>query len=222
MADVTSQNIVGYAKGNLCNGATLATAQFQKVGGEGFSLFNIKPSTYGTSLYQVDSFGFPQTSYLWTDCGGPDWDTPDVWVNFDTNEFVEDVPFNDGDALFISGSATTDTIQTSGQVGEKEVKVMLCNGATLAGNPFPVAVKVNDLIASTYGTSLYKVDSFGFPQTSYLWTDCGGPDWDTPDVWVDEDNNIVENVKVAAGEGLLVAATSDEQFLVIPAPELDK
>ena len=185
-------------------------------------MFDIKPSSYGTTAYQVDSFGVPQTMYLWTDCGGEGWDTPDVWVNVDTNEIIEDVPLGVGDALFIQGTANTDTFLSSGQVCTDDAKVFLCNGGTLVGNPYPVDIKVNDIIASTYGTTLYKVDSFGIPQTMYLYTDCGGEGWDTPDVWVVADTNefISDEILIEAGQGIFVQATDTKDYIELPAPEL--
>ena len=69
--------------------------------------------------------------------------------------------------------------------------------------------------------NLNKLDDHGYVIATYTWSDAGGEGWDTPDVWVDDDNNIIDNVNFAPGEGLWVGGTSTSQYLNIPAPELN-
>lgn len=214
--------IVGYSSNKLQNGITIATSQFKNIGIEGtkFDIADIKPNTYGTAFYQTDSYGIPGTMYTWTDCGGPDWDTPDVWVD-ESNEIIDSKEFTVGDGLVILGSSTDDAIQSAGEVMQEDVVFELRNGLTFVGNPFPVSVKVCDLLPNAYGVAFYKVDSYGIPQTMYTYTDCGGPDWDTPDVWVDEANEIVdEKFEIEAGSGICVLGTSATDTITFPAPEL--
>lgn len=215
------KNIVGYAKNKLQNGMTIVTSQFNSIGKNGkFNISRLVPSAYGTSFYQTDSYGFPQSTYTWTDCGGPDWDTPNVWVD-GSNEIVASFEFDVGDGLVVLGSANTDEIQSSGNVAQEDVVFELCNGMTFVGNPFPSPVVARELTPNAYGVAFYKVDSYGFPQATYTWTDCGGPDWDTPNVWVDESNEIIgDNITIGSGEGVCILGSSDTDTITIPAPEL--
>ena len=216
-----AESIVGYANNNLQNGMTIVTAQFNSIGKNGkFNLSTLVPNTYGTSFYLTDSYGFPLSTYTWTDCGGQDWDTPNVWVD-DANNIISSSEFDIGEGLVILGTSNADKIQSSGNVVCEDVLFELRNGMTFVGNPFPTSVVARELIPNAYGTAFYKVDSYGFPQDTYTWTDCGGPDWDTPDVWVDESNEILsDNLVLTPGEGICVLGNSDTDTITIPAPEL--
>ena len=218
---------VGYAQSGLRNGASLTSAQFTNVTGDQFDLENFIPT--GDDVYNavaintIDAYGFVTATYTWTDAGGEGWDTPNVWVD-DDNNIVENVKFAPGQGLWVNGADTAQGLQSAGKVSKVDVAVQLQNGATLCGNPFPVSVALNDIYPT--GDDVYNavainlLDEYGFVTATYTWTDAGGEGWDTPDVWVDDDNNIMENVTFAPGQGLWVNGASGTQYLNIPAPEL--
>ena len=186
------------------------------------SLSPLGDDTYNNVVVQtLDAFGYTSTSYTWTDAGGEGWDTIG-WVD-DENNIVTDVTFAPGAALWISGSSTSQSLQSAGKVGTSDVAIQLRNGGTSAGNPFPVNITVGDLVPSgedTYNNvAIAFLDAFGYTSTSYTWTDAGGEGWDTIG-WVDDENNIVTDVSIPAGQGLWISGSSDAQYLTFPAPEL--
>ena len=210
------------------HGFSLIAPQFEDVGGGKFSIGNLKPT--GSDLYgnvaitQIDSFGGALAQYVWSDCGGKEWNIPDVWVD-NENNVVTDVSFLPGEALWTQASSSSQNLQSSGQVPVADAVVQLRHGFTLAGNAYPIMVKVNDLLPS--GNDLYGniaitiIDSFGGAVEQYVWSDCGGVNWDIKDVWVDGENNVVDNnSEIGPGQGLWVQASSDAQFLTFPAPEI--
>ena len=223
-----SANVVGYAGSTLRNGATLATAQFADVGGAGLTITNFKPTgedAYNNvNINRLDEYGYVIATYTWSDAGGEGWDTPDVWVD-DDNNIITDVTFAPGEAALVNGVSTSQGLQSAGEVTLSDLSVQLKNGATLVGNGFPLPVSIADVYPT--GEDIYnnvninKLDQYGYVIATYTWSDAGGEGWDTPDVWVDDDNNIITTVNFAAGEGFLVNGSSTSQYLNIPAPELN-
>ena len=136
---------------------------------------------------------------------------------------MTDVTFEPGQALWVLGSSSSQGLQTSGKVGTSDVQIQLRYGGTLAGNPFPVKITLGDLIPTgedTYNNvSVQILDAYGYTQTNYSWTDAGGEGWDEIG-WVDDDNNLVTNVEIEAGQGLWVLGSNSNQYLRFPAPEL--
>ena len=192
-----------------------------------FSLESFTPTgddVYGAvTINKLDAYGFVIATYTWTDAGGEGWDTPDVWVD-DDNNIVENITFAPGEGLMVGGAAVSQGLQSAGKVGTADVAVQLRNGATLCGNPFPVSAALDDIYPTgddVYGAvSINTLDAYGFVTATYTWTDAGGEGWDTADVWVDDDNNIINNVTFDPGQGLWVNGASTSQYLRIPAPEL--
>jgi hypothetical protein len=226
---LASANVVGYAGTSLQNGATIVTPQFSDVGASTFDLTKFQP--VGSECYNnvsisvLDEYGAPLKIYSWTDAGGADWDTADVWVDTDDNSIVTSIPLLPGQAVFVQGSSSDQLLQSAGQVREEDVTLQLQNGCTLGGNPFPVKFGLADILPT--GTECYNnisisvLDEYGAPLKIYSWTDAGGPEWDTADVWVDtDDNSIVTSVDVNAGSGLFIQGSNSEQYLTFPAPEL--
>ena len=219
-------NLVGYAQSGLKQGGTLATPQFLNVADEsGMPITALVPTgddTYNNIAVQtLDAYGYTQDSYTWTDAGGDGWDEIG-WVN-DDNAIVTDVVFAPGQALWVQGSSVDQALQTAGKVGKSDVSVQLKQGGTLSGNPFPVNLTIADLIPSgddTYNNiAVQTLDAYGYTVDSYTWTDAGGDSWDQIG-WVNDDNEIVTDVVINAGQGLWIQGSSTSQYLTFPAPEL--
>ena len=204
----------------------MATPQFINIGSdEGMPITSLVPTgndTYNNIAIQtLDAAGYTVDSYAWTDAGGESWDQIG-WVD-DENNLVTDVVFAPGQALWVQGSSDSQALQTAGQVCESDISVKLRLGGTLAGNPFPVAIKIGDLLPigdDTFNNvAIQTLDAAGYTVNSYAWTDAGGESWDQIG-WVDDENNIVTELEIAAGQGLWIQGTSDTQYIRFPAPEL--
>lgn len=155
--------------------------------------------------------------YTWNDWM---YSTP-CWVDEDLNE-VTDVSFAPGQGLWVYGADTTQGLQSAGQVSTTDTVVQLRNGATPTGNPYPVSIALQDIVAEGEGTSdsvnIRVLDAAGrtVAGSDYTWND-----WMfASPCWVDEDLNAVENVEFAAGQGLWVYGASANQSIRFPAPEL--
>lgn len=162
----------------------------------------------------LDAAGRTLASYAWND-----WacDTP-CWVN-DDFEKVEGVTIDPGQGLWVQGLSLDQGIQTSGQVGREDVIVVLTTGCTAAGNPFPVAINLQDIVADGVEVSdnvvIQTLDAAGRTLTSYAWNDwaCENP------CWVNDDFEKVEGVTIAPGQGVWVQGLSNEQSIRFPASE---
>lgn len=197
----------------------MVVPQFVTVGSAGstISLDAIAPT--GDSLDDVNiqllsSGGTTVRTYSWNTYM---YDTP-RWVDDDMVE-VSGITFATGQGLWVVGSASSQTLQSAGEVSLKDVAVQLQNGATATGNPFPVSVALADIYPT--GSDLDDVNiqllsSGGTTLTTYSWNTYM---YDTPR-WVDDDMVEVSGVTFAAGQGLWVIGSADTQYLNFPAPEL--
>lgn len=198
----------------------MATAQFLNVSSsETIPLEAFVPTGDNTSdnvaIQTLDAAGYTVDNYLWND-----WiaETP-CWVN-DSFEVVEGVSFAPGQGLWVYGSSADQGIQSAGKVGTIDVSVQLRNGGTVTGNPFPISVALQDIIALGDDTSdnvaIQTLDAAGYTVDNYLWND-----WiaETP-CWVNDSFEVVEDVTFEPGQGLWVYGSSNAQYLQFPAPEL--
>lgn len=101
------------------------------------------------------------------------------------------------------------------------MSVQLRAGATATGNPFPVAVNLDDIIPEGSGTSdsvvIQTLDAAGGTIDSYAWND-----WMYgKGCWVDSYFAEATGVTFTPGQGLWVYGASDAQYLHFPAPELN-
>ena len=163
----------------------------------------------------MDAFGYTVDSYLWND-----WvaEQP-CWVD-DAFEPVEGVVVSPAQGLWVGGASSAQGIQTAGKVGSSDVLFQLRTGYAATGNPFPVALDLQEIVAVGDGTSdtvnLQTLDAFGYTVDSYLWND-----WvaEQP-CWVNDSFEPVEGVSIAPGQGLWIGGASSEQYIQFPAPEL--
>ena len=218
--------VVGYAQTDLQNGGTLAVPQFVNVGSsKEINLQTIKPTGDDTSdnvsVQTLDAYGRTATSYMWINWAGENSDQ-EAWVD-DEYTVVEGVTVAPGAGLFVLGSSAEQGLQTAGKVETSDVVVTLRNGATCTGNPFPVELDLQDIVAEGDDTSdnvsLQTLDAYGRTATSYMWINWAGENSDQ-EAWVDDEYTIVQNVKFAPGAGLFVLGSSNSQSIRFPAPEL--
>ena len=218
-AAIESSNIVGYAQNNLQTGFTMATSQFLPVTGTGISLESIVPNRVNAVTIQLlSSAGVMVQSYQYMDWAGPDYDQT-AWADLDGN-IAENVVFAPGQGLWIQAAESTDAITTAGAVGFDDVTVSLRAGFTAVGNPFPVAIPLQDIVASQVNTTTIQLLSpAGVMLESYQYMDWAGPDYNQT-AWADLDGNIAEDVVIQPGQGLWIQAASTEDSITFPAPEL--
>ena len=209
---------MGYAQSGLKTGYSLVTPQFLSISTEAMPLESISATgdeaSDNVEIQTLDAFGYTVDSYVWND-----WvsETP-CWVDGDYNP-VEGVTFAAGQGLWVGGTPNNG-LQSAGKVGSEDVTFTLRTGYIAAGNPFPVSVDLQDIVAVGDETSdnveIQTLDAFGYTVDSYVWND-----WvsETP-CWVDGDYNPVEGVTFVAGQGLWIGGASTEQAVRFPAPEL--
>lgn len=222
---IESANIVGYGQSNLRNGATMITPQFSPITGNTISLDSLVPTgsdlADNVNIRVLDAYGrtLSGCEYAWNDWvdeNGPCWANEDY-------EKVTGVTFAPGQGLWVYGKTTSQGLQSCGQVGLADVVVTLRNGGTPTGNPFPVAVDLQDIVPEGEdlpdNVNIRVLDAYGrtISGCEYAWNDWvdeNGP------CWANEDYEKVEGVSFDAGQGLWVYGKNTSQSLRFPAPEL--
>ena len=214
--------IVGYASNGLQNGATMVVPQFIDAGSDSeIDLQSIvatgDEASDNVQIQTLDSHGYTVDSYDWNN-----WANAEAcWV--DANwEKVEGVTFKQVQGLLVRGSLTTQGFQSAGKVSLTDVVVQLCNGATQTGNPFPVAINLQDILAegdyASDNIQIQTVDSHGYTVDAYDWND-----WANAEAcWVDANWKKVEGVTFKPGQGFLVMGGlyAPAQSIRLPAPDL--
>lgn len=163
----------------------------------------------------LDAYGRTADTFEWND-----WATESAcWVDGDWNR-VEDVTVAPGQGLWLMGSSSSQGLQSAGKVGTSDVVVTLRNGGTTTGNPYPISMDLQDILAegeeASDNVQIQTLDAYGRTVETYEWND-----WATESAcWVDGDWNRVEEVSILPGQGLWVMGSSSEQSLRFPAPEL--
>lgn len=214
-----SVNTVGYGQNVLREGYSLVAAQFTGTGNTALSLDGLTAVGDDTSdnvtLSTVDEFGTPVATYAWNDWAAAN----PCWVD-DSFVPVEDITVTAGMAFWTSGSSDGQAVMSAGEVGLSDVVVILREGYTLVGNPFPVSVALQDIVAggdeASDNVTLSTIDEYGTPIVTYAWNDWAAAE----PCWVDESFVPVESVTFAPGVGLWTSGSNDTQFIRIPAPEL--
>ena len=210
--------VVGYANTDLVNGFKMISAQFMPVGEAGgydiqkivatgedvegeVSLQTLTASGRANEIFSWDTWMFVEDEPAWVD---------DVGVS--TRKFAP------GEALWVQGKVGY-TLQTAGQVGTNDVVVSLVNGFVAIGNPFPVSVNIQDIVATGEDVegevSLQTLTASGRANEIFSW-----------DTWmfVEDEPAWVDDVGIATrdfvpGEGLWVQGKVG-YTLRIPAPTL--
>ena len=215
---------MGYAQNGLQNGATMVAPQFLNVGvSEAMPIEALTPTgsdTEGVEIQTLTALGYTDKFYTWNT-----WMYSEpCWVDGDWNP-VSDVSFEAGSGLWIQGSSTAQGFQSAGKVGKADVNVQLRNGATAAGNPFPVAIDLNDILPNggedsnvdLEGVEIQTLTALGYTDKFYTWNT-----WMYSEpCWVDADWNTVTGVTFDPGQGLWIQGSSTAQYIRFPAPEFN-
>ena len=197
----------------------MVTGQFVPVSSESIELQSIvatgDEASDNVCIETLDAYGRMAESYSWND-----WAYESAcWVD-DGYEKVEGVTFAPGTGLWVQGAGSTQGIQTAGKVGSSDVTIDLRAGFTAVGNPYPVSVNLQDIIALGDETSdnvcIETLDAYGRMVESYSWNDWAAEE----PCWVNDSYEKVEGVTFAPGDGLWVQGSSSGQSLRFPAPEL--
>lgn len=214
-AEVTSENIVGYANYELAQGFVMTSPQFRSISSSGG--YNVKDivangaDLNSISIQTLDTAGRTDKSFVWNDWM---YETA-CWV--DDNLDVADYTLAEGASVWVQG-ASGYTIQTAGEVATSDVTVELADGFVAVGNPFPVSVNIQDLIATgadLNDISIQTLDVAGRTDKSFIWNDWM---YDSP-CWVDDDMNEA-NYQLAPGEGMWIQG-KEGYTIRIPAPEIN-
>lgn len=217
LSNSTIATIVGYAQSGLRENGTLVVPQFIPVANTEIPLDTLVATGDDVNDVQVqtlDEYGRTVDSYTWNDYM---YDNA-CWVNDDMEE-VTGVSFPAGQGFFVLGSSTSQALQSAGKVGTSDITVRLRENATLTGNPFPVSVALQDIVATgddVNSVQIQTLDEYGRTVDSYTWNDYMYDDA----CWVNDDMEEVTGITFAPGQGLFVLGSTTEQFLRFPAPEL--
>lgn len=214
-----SSNTVGYGQNGIRSGYSLVTAQFTGIGGTSAPLDALSAigdeASDNVALSTVDEFGTAIDTYTWNDWAA----TTPCWVN-DSYEPVTGVTVTPGMAFWVGGSSNSQGVQSAGEVGVEDVVVSLRSGYTLVGNPFPVSIALQDVVAggdeAADNVALSTIDEFGTAIDTYTWNDWAAAE----PCWVNDSYEPVEGVTFAPGEGLWAGGSNNSQYVRFPAPEL--
>ena len=213
-----SANVVGYSATDLVDGNKLISAQFLQIGSdEGYDIQNIVATgddvESSVFLQTLTASGKADESFSW-----------DTWM------FVEDKPawidedgiatrkFAPGEALWVQGKIGY-SLQTSGEVSAEDAIINLLDGNVAVGNPFPVKVNIQDIVATGANVEesvfLQTLTTSGKADESFSWDT-----WmfveDEP-AWIDDEGIATRDFN--PGEGIWVQGKAG-YTLRIPAPVL--
>ena len=210
---------VGYAQSGLKSGGTLVTPQFAAVSGGTYSLSDLVATgddiVDNVEVQTLDAYGRTVNSYIWVDYLS---ENP-CWMDNDTFEEAT-ANISAGQGLWIFGSTAEQAVQSAGKVETSDVAVALINGASAVGNPYPVSVSIQDVIAVgddiVDNVEIQTLDAYGRTINSYIWVDYLS---ENP-CWMDNDTFEEAEATISGGQALWVFGTSSEQTIRFPAPEL--
>ena len=216
---IQSSNTVGYGQNGLRFGYSLVTPQFTGIGGTALSLDALQgvgsDASDNVNLAMVDEYGAAITTYTWNDWAAAE----PCWVD-DSYAPVSDVTVSAGQAFWTGGSSSDQLIRSAGEVCFQDVVVSLRFGYTLVGNPFPVSLALQDIVAggdeASDNVTMATIDEYGAAITTYTWNDWAAAE----PCWVDDSYAPVTDVTFAPGEGLWTGGSNNSQFVRFPAPEL--
>ena len=155
MGDVESSEIVGYSVKELSEGNQAVATQFYTIGKDGVSLLDL---TFDTSAQEkiagtlriqlLDAHGYTTQEYCYFKGMTRGIYTTDGWYNMKDDKLItadNDPLFKNGQGLWL-GSPDGVKLTTAGGVLKDDQCFELQDGNTMIANPFPVAVKLLDLV----------------------------------------------------------------------------
>ena len=238
---------VGYATETFTEDGSKAIApQFVAIGQNGIKLTDITFDIGETAkvsgelnIQLLNKNGFMDKSYSYYKGQGSRTKHPvDGWYDEDTGLIIseenENIPFFEkGTGLWVSGLESF-KMTVSGEVVKTPLATTFDeDGSKLIANPFPVAVKLTDMVFDIGETAkvsgelnIQLLNKNGFMDKSYSYYKGQGSRTKHPvDGWYDEDTGLIiseenENIPVfTAGVALWVSAL-EGWSVTIPAPKL--
>ena len=229
MADIVSSDIVGYTQTTLADDSQAISVGFTEVGGTGFNLTSITPNVDGPCyggiyIEMLDSAGYTiegGTYYWYQNTSGF---RDDGWYNDDGDkigEDVDDVVFNPGDGLWLTG-IDGEALTTAGKVFQADLGLTLADDSQMLGNPYATSIGLAANIEVDAGGPCYggiyieMLDSAGYTIEggTYYWYQSTGGFRD--DGWYNDDGDKigedVDDVTFPAGTGLWVCGIEDAEF----------
>ena len=230
---VESKNVVGYNSNALRQGSIAIAPQFQGIGSADGS-YDLQQITCNdaadTATFTIlDEVGLDTGFYSWTIWYDPLWTFTDYekcWINGDGTK-AEGVTIHPGDALWVSGSSTEQLFMSSGEVGQKDVSVVLRKGSLMTGNSSPVAIDLQDIVCNDAADTVTFtiLDEVGLDTGFYSWTIWYDPLWTFTDYekcWINGDGTKAEGVTIEPGQGLWVTGSVDPADPEHPDPTVDQ
>ena len=242
MGDVESSEIVGYSVKELSEGNQAVATQFYTIGKDGVSLLDLTFDTsaqekiLGTLRIQIlDANGITTKTYAYfKNAGSRSSYGVDGWYDMhgDTLITAENDPlFKNGQGLWL-GSPAGVKLTTAGGVLKDSQCFELKNGNTMIANPFPVSVKLLDLVlGGTFDTAekilgtirIQILDANGITTKTYAYfKNAGSRSSYGADGWYDMHGDVLitndNNPSFAAGEALWFGGI-DGATVTFPAPK---
>ena len=188
---------------------------------------DVEGSCFGDICIEIlNSAGFTTQTYYWYQNAGF---RDDGWYNDDDDkigEDVDDVVFNPGDGLWLTG-IDGEVLTTAGKVFQADVSLTLADDKQMLGNPYASAIGLAENIEvdtedPCYGdVCIEMLNAAGYTETTYYWYKNAGF---RADGWFnDDDDQIgedVDDVTFSAGQGLWVSGIDGAEFKItspIPA-----
>ena len=228
VADVTSENVVGYAGGAARQGNKIMGAQFGAIGeGKAIDLTTIKVTGYeeateGELKMQVlDNLGRGGKTYYFYDVPGE----LVGWLDGNDDPVAEGaVMIEPGEGMWTYAPNADFGVQTSGEVLSSGIMVTLRQGNKMVVNTTPVAVDLTKIEVDGYEEAtegevkMQVLDNLGRGGKTYYFYDVPGELVG----WLDgNDDPVVEGaVMIEPGEGMWTYAPSTAYSVTLPGVEL--
>jgi len=205
LAQGTDSNVVGYVNTQGENGATLLAPMFVACDGTGEARLEHITGNFEEwvdTLQILDDTLVTSTLYWWIDVDGLG---KCVWSE-DTLTDDSAVTIPRGAGVVISSAAAT--IQNAGEVATTGVVIECDPGASVLGNPIPVAIKLGSISFTgleEWEDTLQLLDGTLVTSTLYWWVDVDG--LGTP-VWSEDTLADDSNVELAPGAGFVLSSAN--------------
>ena len=234
-------NIVGYTKVALKgNDYTMVGMGFEGCGtGQKVKITDLAGDFYG-DLSDAEAMVFDQLMIWDRDAGYRNYYYSDntgyapydkIWLDEGFMPVGDIDAIKSGEAFWFKRNLGPTPLTISGQVATNDVKITLVGtGYTMVGNPFPVEIKVSDLIGDFYG-DLSDAEAMVFDQLMIWDRDAGYRNYYFSDntgyapydkIWLDEGFMPVGDADtIKPGEAFLFKRNIGSTTLTLPAPVIN-
>ena len=240
MGDVESSEIVGYSVKELSEGNQAVATQFYTIGKDGVTLLDL---TFDTSAQEqiagtlriqlLDAHGYTTQEYQYYKGMTRGAHKIDGWYDINNGVIItadNDPLFKNGQGLWL-GSPAGVKLTTAGGVLKDSQCYELIDGNTMIANPFPVAVKLLDLVLDGTAKTAEQIpgtiriqllDAHGYTTQEYQYYKGMTRGAHKIDGWYDINNGSIvtedNNPSFAAGQALWFGGI-DGATVTFPAPQ---